>query len=149
MATTYCTTPEVIGEFKSLNTTSTGVAITDAKIDGFRDDAFAYINAKIGNKYATPIPADAGCFAIVRMIELYIVKARIQSIIPVRTAADGAKQNEKPEDLAKKADDLLEVIVSGKIKMAGATLASTSDGVSSFNVDQGTPHIVKKARWQW
>lgn len=146
---TYTTLEEVKAEFKSLDTTSPGVTMTDVKIDRFREEAFALINAKIGNKYKTPIDAAAGCHAIVKMVELWLVKHRIQSIIPVRTGAEGAKQNERPENLKKMAEEMLEEIVSGKLKMEGATLTTSGDGVSSFNVSQGTEHTVKKDGDQW
>lgn len=146
---TYATTAEVKAEFKSLDTTSSGAVITNEKIDTWRADAYALINGAIGNKYQTPVDSEAECFGILRMLEIWLVKARIQSIIPVKTGTDAAKQGEGPEDLEKKAKSLLEQISNGKFKMEGATLASTHDGVSSFNVSEGTEHTVKKDEDQW
>lgn len=150
MSTTYCTTAEVKSEFKSLDTASSGAAITDLKIDGFRDQAYAYINARIGNKYVVPVSATAGCFAILTQIETWLVKDRVQKIIPVRTGTEGVKQNTPASpDLQKKAEELLDQIAAGKLKMDGATLASSADGVSSFNVSEGKRHKIKKDRDQW
>jgi hypothetical protein len=149
VATTYCTTADVIAEFKALDTTSTGAAVTSTKIDAMRDQAYAYINAKIGNKYAVPISSSASCAAIVKMVELWIVKHRIQSIIPIRTGNSDAKQNDRPDALMEKAELVLDQIVSGKLKMDGADLASSADGASSFNVAEGLEHTVKKDEDQW
>lgn len=146
---TYATTAEVKAEFKALDTSSSGAVITDAKIDSWRADAYALINGSIGNKYETPVSSSASCFGILRMIEIWLVKARIQSIIPVKTGTDAAKQGESPDDLEKKAKSLLQSISDGKFKMDGATLASSADGVSSFNVSEGTEHTVKKDEDQW
>lgn len=149
MATTYCTTDEVKTEFKNLDTTSSGATITNAKIDGFRDQAYAYINARIGNKYEVPVTGGTDAATILKQVEIWLVKHRIQQIIPVRTGADGAKQGDTKPDLEKKAEAVLEQIVDGKMKLGGATLASSSDGVSSFNVSEGTEHTVKKDEDQW
>jgi hypothetical protein len=146
---TYATTAEVKAEFKSLDTSSSGAVITDTKIDTFRADAYALINARIGNKYSTPVSSSAACFGILRMLEIWLVKARIQRIIPVKTGSDAAKQGDSESDLEKKAESVLEQIVSGKMKMEGADLASSSDGVASFNVSEGTEHTVKKDEDQW
>ncbi len=150
MATTYCTTQEVKDEFKDLDTTSAGVAVTTAKIDGFRDQQFAVINGRIGNKYSTPVASSATqAFAILKMIETWMVKARVQGVTGVSTASDKAKQNESPKDLEKKASDMLDMICAGKLRLEGATLLQTGDGVSSFNVDEGVEHVVQKDEDQW
>jgi hypothetical protein len=149
MATTYATTQQVKDDFKSLDTTSPGAVVTDTKIDGWRDEAFAEINAAIGNKYALPIAAGSACLVKLRTIEIWLVKARIQSVIPVRTGADGAKQNDPPQDFRKLASAELKAIADGTLKMNGAVLASSADGVASFNVSHGTCHRVKKDTDQW
>lgn len=146
---TYSTTEEVKAEFKELNTTATGAAITNAKIDAWREQAFALINARIGNKYQTPISEEAECSPILKMVELWLVKHRINQVATVRTSADDSKQPGQPESFHKRAMTVLEDIVSGKMSMAGATLRSSADGVSSFNVDEGNEHTVKKDEDQW
>lgn len=145
---TYATTAEVKAEFKNL-TTGSGYAITDEKIDSFREQEYAYINGRVGNKYDTPVPADTDASEILKKVELMLVKHRIQGILLLKTAAEGAKQGESKEDLGKKAEAILDQIVEGKMKLDGAELLSSADGVASFNVSEGTEHTVKKDEDQW
>jgi len=146
---TYATTDEIKAEFKSLDTTSSGAKVTDLKIDDWRGQAYAYINGRIGNKYDTPVDSGTDAFTILKQVEIWLVKHRIQQIIPVRTGAEGAKQGDLAQDLEKKAESVLDQIAQGKLKMAGADLLSSADGVASFNVSEGTEHTVKKDEDQW
>jgi phage gp36-like protein len=146
---TYATNDEVVAEFKSLDITSSGAAINATKIQRFREEAYAYIHARIGNKYETPVESGSDAEKVLKQIEIWLVKHRIQQIIPVRTGAEGAKQGDTKPDLEKKAEAVLEQILEGKMKLDGAELLSSADGVASFNVSEGTEHTVKKDEDQW
>lgn len=144
---TYSTVEEVKSEFKDL-VTSGDTAIDDEEIDAFRADAFSYINARIGNKYQTPVPDTAECINILKQIEIWFVKDRIESIVR-RNLPAGKKVGSLAGSLKKDAEDLLDKIISGKMRMGGATLRTSADGVKSFAVANGEAHQVKKGTDQW
>lgn len=148
MGDTYSTNDQVIAEFKELQT-GAGSNFTPEKIDAFRDDAFSYINGRIGNKYSTPVPSSAACVAILKTVEVWLVKHRIEGIRTTRMSADDSKQTTKAVNFERKAEDMLDKIIAGTMRMDGATLRTTSDGMSSFNSDSGAEYKVDPDKDQW
>lgn len=149
MGTTYCENADIIAEFKDLKVASDAI-LTTGKIDDMRDQAYAYINARVGRKYATPIVATAS-LPIVQMIETYLVAHRIKRILPVKTGQDKSSQGDPSfSDYRKDAEAMLEKIEKGTMPLDGAVLRKSGDGVQSYTSSTtADERTFKRDRDQW
>jgi phage gp36-like protein len=143
----YATSTEVVGEFKDLTVAASGTNISDADMARFLADADAEINSRLSVKYTTPITGTEA-LVLMRMIECWMVKHRIEKILEVKTGRPVDSQ-EGGKSLRQQALDLIKAIVEGNVKLTDATLASTGDGVGSYTSENGTEHIFDRDTVQW
>ncbi len=141
----YCTPSDVTSEFKKL--TLNDSTVSTAKVTEWISQADAYIDGKIGLKYEVPITATEA-LKIVKQISIWLVAGRVKDVLETATGESSTEQVSRG-DLAKMAKALIQEIIEGKLKLSGATLASSSDGVRSFAVDNAEEHTVKKGEDQW
>ena len=141
----YASTSDVTNEFKSL--TLNDASVSSAKVTEWLAQADAYINAKLGLRYVVPITGTAALI-IVKQIETWLVAGRVKDVLEVQSGSTKADQGTRG-DLGKKAEAMLSEIVAGKMKLTDATLATSADGVRSFNVDESEEHTFKKGEDQW
>lgn len=112
--------------------------------------AYAYINARISAKVATPVVlADSPeSYAILRTIETLLVCHRIQNALNLQTGRESANQN-PGRDFLKEAKDYLKEILDGTIVLDDAEEAALGGGVASYAVDAGLEHEFEKGEDQW
>ena len=128
----YCTASDVQSEFKKL-TVGASTPVTSTEITEFIVQADALINARLANRWITPITGTES-LSIIKMISILLVKERIEKILSVKTGKpEGSQEQDEP------AQDtglgMLNQIMDGKLLLTDATLANSKDGVSSYNVD--------------
>ena len=131
----YATPSQVQDEFKSVDFTASGVAITTAKVTEWISQAEAYINAKISGRYTVPVTA-TDAVPLLRMISISIVKCRIEKILSVKAPIDPNKQATDVPDCYKRWDDMLDKIAKGSLPLPGADASSAGGGWDSELVDQ-------------
>lgn len=142
----YTTEARVESEFKDVNFTATS-AVTSTDVAGFIEEADAEINATLSGKYLTPITGTESLL-VVRQISTWLVADRVRYILRVKTGDEGLRQG-APESYGRLAREMLQKLVKGTLKLNDAMLASTSDGVRSFAVDESLEHTFKKSVDQW
>jgi phage gp36-like protein len=130
----YCTDTDISSEFKAITFSSTS-AVTDTEVDGFIDQASATIDGIIASKYEVPVTGSASLL-VLKMICIWIVKARILSILSVKTPQDKTKQDPDGPTLLKQAMDMLKAIKKGDLILTDATASSSDDGMSSFLMNE-------------
>ena len=130
----YCTDTEISSEFKDI-TFSASTAVKAAEVDDFIDQSSALIDGIISSKYEVPV-VGSGSVLILKMICIWIVKARILSILSVKTPQDKTKQDPDGPTLLKQAMDMLKAIKKGDLVLNDATVVSSDDGMSSFLMNE-------------
>jgi hypothetical protein len=130
----YCTDTDVASEFKGI-TFSASTAVTDTEVDDFIDQSSALIDGIIASKYEVPVVGSVSLL-ILQMICVWIVKARILSILSVKTPQDKTKQDPDGPTLLKQAMDMLKAIKKGDLVLTDATLSSGDDGITSFLMNE-------------
>lgn len=141
----YCVHGDVTNEFKKL--TLNDATISQAKVTEWISQADAYIDAKLGLRYETPITGTEA-LKICKQISTWIVAGRVKEALDQDTGDDRVDQIMRG-DLEKKAKAMLTEIVEGKMILSDATIRRTGDGVKSFVVDEGEEHVMKKGEDQW
>lgn len=144
----YCTETQVQEEFKGLDLTASGQAVTTAKVTRFIAEADAEIDSKVGMVYTTPITG-ANSLIVMRSISIALVADRIRAIMEVKTAPQSTSQGGRRDGNAAWARDLLDKIVSGRAILSDATKISSGDGVSAYAVNAGLEHTLEKGTDQW
>lgn len=121
------------------------------KVDEIIAEVDAEIDAVIGKVYSTPIASSVAAFAIVRGISLALCAERVKGITEISGSA-GEKVDQKSEvSSGSRARKKLDAIESGELPLPGATLLSSTNGVSS-NVASASDcdePIFKKEEDQW
>ena len=135
MAHSYAQETDIQGEFKSL-TFSTTSTPTLAQVGRWIDEEEAKAEASVGMKYAVPITGTKALL-MMRTIVIGLVAGRVKNTIAVKSGADAANQGKVSDGdaMIKRSLDMLKSIRDGDIILADATIRSSADGVSSFNVD--------------
>lgn len=141
----YCTTTDVTNEFRKLALNDETVSTT--KVTAWITQADAYINGKLGLRYQVPITGTES-LKIVGLIATWLVAGRVKDTLEIQSGSPKAEQSTKG-DLGAKAEKMLKEIVAGEMKLSDATLATSADGVRSFNVDESEEHTFKKGEDQW
>lgn len=147
----YSSVAQIQGEFRSLSIGSS-TAITTAETEEFIAEADALIDSKVGLRYLVPISSvnSPKSFLIMRMISRKLVSYRIKDILEVKGSAEPQTNQVVRGDLSRK--DLLQMledIAKGKMILEDATVASTSQGLSSFAVENCEEQFFKKNTDQW
>lgn len=141
----YCTSTDVIAEFKSIDTTN-GV-VTTSKIDSWIAQADGLINGRIGTLYTTPITA-AEPLLILKQVSIGLVAQRIARILEVKSITPKGDQY-IPKDLIKEAKETLQMIVKQEIILAGADRNTTHAGVRSYTSDNDVDRVFDSTKDQW
>lgn len=143
----YSTRTQVEGEFKSVAFSST-TEPTDTEINRFIEEADAEIDSIIGVKYSTPV-TDATGIILLRRISIAIVAERVKEILAVKLGKKELEQQSVGELSATRARSMLDKIAQGKMKLGGAALASSHDGVKSYVSSNSVPHNFDMTKQQW
>jgi hypothetical protein len=130
----YCTYTEVSSEFKDI-TFSASTAVTDTEVSDFIDQSSSLIDGIIASKYEVPVTGSMSLL-VLKMICIWIVKARILSILSVKTPQDKTKQDPDGPTLLKQAMDMLKAIKKGDLALTDAIVASSDDGLTSFLMNE-------------
>ena len=141
----YSTNANVATEFKNLTYSSNG--ITSAEVDGFIEEADAFIDGIVGRKYVTPITG-ANSLLIIKTISIQIVVARVKKILAVKTGIPETDQDSS-DNMFGMAKTKLDDIAEGCLVLKDAALYRASDGVDSFAVSDDLEHIFKRDIDQW
>lgn len=96
----YCTSADVVGEFRKLDTTSTGVVMNATKIEEFISQSSAYIDSKLRGFYTVPVTGPSS-LSILKMICILFVTHRVKSIL-VDHQSDEATNVERTDVKAEK-----------------------------------------------
>ena len=126
----YVDIEDIESEFKQIDFGATNAAVSDAEVTEFITQVEKYVESRISCKYAVPITASAAT-PIVKTICTYIVKDRVQKIIMKKTSS--AADQEKVFDYLQTAEDMLTAVCEGDIKLIGATLQESGNGVGSWS----------------
>lgn len=143
----YCTNAEVAAEFKNL-TFSGSSTPTSTTVDNWIAQADAEIDSRVGLKYVVPLTG-SNALIIAKQLSTAIVAERVRRTLKIKTSEEATRQDGRAGDTAKEARDMMTQIVEGKLKLSDATLASSQDGVASFNVSNGEEHTFEKSVDQW
>lgn len=148
----YSTNADIASEFKDITFSAT-TKVTDTEVDGFIAQTDQEINGIIGVKYRVPI-TDVTALELLKSISISIVAARVASILRVKTPSPDPNQDSKGEKGEIWGRKMLDKISKGKVLLLDATgdeieLATTHDGIRSFNVDTDQQYTFKKNVDQW
>lgn len=143
----YCTYTEVSSEFKDI-TFSASTAVTDTEVSDFIDQSSSLIEGIIASKYQVPVVGNMSLL-VLKMICIWIVKARILSILSVKTPQDKTKQDPDGPTLLQQAMDMLKAIKKGDLVLTDATAASTNDGMGSFLMNEDITYDFQVGESNW
>lgn len=143
----YSTATDIQSEFKGTTFSATS-AITSTEVAEFITQTDAMIDAKISNRYTTPVTSTEA-LKVLKTISIGFVSKRVANILKVKTGEVSKDQDPKYDDLYSLAKKMLEDIRKGDLVLSGAALSSSKAGVSSFNVDNDVEHTMKKGIDQW
>lgn len=130
----YSVLTDIESEFKDVTFSST-TAVTDDDIDGFIDQADAFIDSSISSRYEVPVTGSSSLL-VLKTISILLVKARVLSILSVKTPQDKTKQDPDGPTLRQQALDMLKAIKNGSLLLTDAVLTSTDGGLTSFLINE-------------
>lgn len=143
----YCTNSDVSSEFKDITFSGTTV-ITNTEVDGFIAQADAFIDSYLSTKYEVPITGSISLL-VLKTISITLVKARLLSIMSVKTPQDKTKQDPDGPTLRDFAMKMLKDIKSGIIPLVDAIAVSTDDGLSSFLMNETVSYDFETEKDSW
>jgi len=143
----YCTNAQVAAEFKNLSFSSSTYP-TDTNVDRFIAEADAEIDSRVGLKYQVPLTGSVALL-VARQLSIDIVAERVRRVIKVQSGQDQKRQDGREGDTAKEARERTDLIVQGKMVLSDATLASSHDGVKSYNSDNGVEPVFDAETESW
>jgi hypothetical protein len=135
----------VQAEFKNI-TFDAETMITDTEVERFILEADTLIDSRLCLKYKTPITGPQS-LVLVRLIETWLVKSRVLSIMRVKSGTEDVDQ--EGADPGKRATQMLDDLISGKMKLPDAEPVSTSDGIKSYSFDHEIKHVFDVTKTQW
>lgn len=143
----YSVVADIQNEFKDTVFSST-TAVTDDDVEDFITSADALIDSYLSSKYVVPF-LDVTSLALMKMISIWLVKARILSILSVKSPQAPTTQEPDTPNLYKQAMALLKDIKDGKIQLTGATLISSEDGLTSYLMNEDVSYDFHRQENDW
>lgn len=142
----YSSVENIQSEFKNLTISAT-TEVTTTEVTRFIEEADAYIDGVISQKYQVPITG-AMSLIIVRQISIYLVAQRVKDILEVKTGSQQSEQDGRGSFKAF-AEKALKDIIDDKLLLSDATLYSPEDGVASYVSSNNVPFIFERGTEQW
>lgn len=146
----YATNAQVASEFKNITFSATS-SITLDEVDRFIEEADAYIDSKLSQKYVTPITGTTSLI-LVRQISVWLAAQRVKDIMRVKSGATekdqgvGKTKIRRLDDMAK---EMLSDILNDKLELPDASLKDTSEGVYSYVYHNNIDHKFDMENDQW
>lgn len=146
----YCTFATVQDDFKTIAFTSTSL-VKDSAVTQFIVEADALINSYVGQRWVTPITANADSLALMSLFSRTLVAARIRGIMAnVQVTNKDANQTVKSDAFGvKDVMQQLNNIKNGDQQLAGATLLLANGGFYSNNYANNVQPEMNKNRKLW
>ena len=144
----YCTIDDIKADFRKIEFNASS-ALTEPEVVKFIDEESAYIDARLSGRYQTPITG-ANALLVLRKICVFLVSCRVRAVLEIKVNArvkSEFKDNKCVTD--RNPEKLLNDIAMGKIPLNDATLLSSEDGISSFNVDNNIEPYFSTTKQQW
>jgi phage gp36-like protein len=144
----YCTTAEIITDFKNMDFTTTTL-IKAATVDGFIAEADALINSYVNKRYTTPVTTGEGA-SLLKLISRSLVSARVKTMMEVvQVKSTDANQNVRTVLFSpSKCLEILEDIQKGNVDLIGAT-PKQSSAFFNNNDSNGVESVFQKEKKQW
>ncbi len=146
----YCAVADVQADFKAL-TIGAGTNVSTAAVTQFIVEASALIDGYVGQRWVTPITADASALALMSLFCRTLVADRIRGIIANKQQTNtDANQAVKSDGYSvKNVMQSLNDIRLGNMQLTGATLILSNAGFVSRNYNANETPVFHKNRKQW
>ena len=146
----YCSVSDIQADFKAIVFNSTA-NVTDTAVTQFIVEASALIDAYVGQRWVTPITADATSQALMSLFARTLVSDRVRGIIANKqqTNTDANQQVKSDGYSAKDVMKALNDIKNGDMALSGATLILANAGFKSNNYLRNEQPVFQKDRRQW
>jgi phage gp36-like protein len=150
----YCLYTDIQSEFKDLPLTLAAApspsSITQEDVTEFIDQSSSMMDSYIINRYEVPVSGAPVSLKFLKMICIWLVKARVLSILSVKTPQDKTKQDPDGPSLYKQAIEFLKEIKKGNLVLTDATQVDGYDGgMSSYLMDECVEHDFKIGENAW
>jgi len=145
----YTDNDKVADEFVDV-TFDAQTKVTAAQVNRWIDEADSVINVFIGKRYTTPVTGPAESLLVLQKISTTLVACRVSRKLMVKTPApettQGVTINTDPKKWAFK---MIDEISKGNLDLKDSELANSTDGVRSFNSQNGIEPFYKRNVDQW
>jgi len=148
----YCTVADIKSDFKGIEIEATGTSITVDEAQDIIDQTSAYIDGRIGIRYAVPVEDCAGSSAalILKTICLFFCAERVKNILEVKTGSTQHESDKKQAaNFSRTPKDDLDRIVAGELLLADAPLLNSTGGVTSYNSENCIYAVIDTTKQQW
>lgn len=142
----YAALSDVQAEFPHITFNST-TKVKDVDVTRFCDEADAEIDSKLYARYQTPITGTQS-IVLMRMLEIWIVKDRIQALLQVKSPDPKTDQGGQM-GLRDRAMKKLDALASGAESLTDAPVRNPSNGVKSYTNDNEIDHVFQQGVTQW
>lgn len=144
----YATHAQVAGEFKGTTFTASTAPTAD-QVASFIEEADAEIDAALGSKYAVPITG-TGALVFVRGISIALAADRVRGVLGQKTGQDKSEQA-GGKSQSQMARERLAKAAAGEVNLValGATLATSSSGIQSYNSENSVEPVFDRDEEQW
>lgn len=147
----YAVASDVQNEFKGIDFVN-GQVTTTAKVDEFILEVEAQLDGLIAGKYLVPVTGSVSVL-LLKMMTIFLVKARILDIISVKTGKKEVDQGGSgAQDLREQVlgdDGMIAKIKSNDLKLIDAVVSVSGGGVSSYTSTHCIEPIFQKEKRQW
>jgi len=145
----YSTPTLISSEFKSITFSAT-TKVTEDEVTQFIVEADAYIDARIGLIYTTPVTLAASpkSMEVLKTISIGLVAQRIAKIMELKSTSPQGDQA-IPVDLAIQARANLEMIVKRELLLSDAVSISSVQGVKSYSSSNTVTRVFDQSKTQW
>lgn len=146
----YCTVSDVQADFKTITFTSTSL-VTSVAVTQFITEADALINSYVGQRWTTPITADATSLALMSLLSRTLVSSRVKGILENKQVTNtDANQNVKGNEFTvKDVLSMLAEIKAGNVQLSGASLLLANAAFYSNNQSRNIQPKFHKNRKEW
>jgi hypothetical protein len=134
----YCSTSDVVAEFKGITFSST-TSVTSDDVSSFIAQESAVIDGMLAGLYETPVTGTSALLILQKICTL-IVAGRVKNILAVKTGDPKLDQNAPGAPMLSAAKMLLDAILSKSLILSDATTTGISPVASYTSTDIGVDY---------
>lgn len=148
----YCELEDIKADFKGIEFNA-NTSVTPDQIDEIIDQESAYIDARVGLKYLTPVESSTypDAAKLLKRICIFRVSERVRNILEIKSNATQQRESDEKykDNRVRTFNDDLDLIVKGLMVLKDVPLLSKNGSFNIFDTDTSSCHVFDVTKDQW